>query len=166
MNQQNKADCIPGRYFPCLADYTSVTFKCYTSAKLKMTGFYVFCDLALALEHMGSRVHFIIDYEGDTLYICPHKAGRDGQAPLWGANYHHDDKVVYWLQGDSQMDGEPKSNELISTIESIADIPAEERTGQYEIRGYYSYELEALVFPLSRDKMDIIPNYDSDIEEE
>lgn len=166
MNQQNKADCIPGRYFPCLADHFLVTFQCHTSAKLKMTGFYVFCDLALALEHMGPRVHFIVDDEGNTLYICPHKAGRDSQAPLWGANYQ-DDKVAYWLQGDSPlMDGEPKSNELISTIESIAGIPAEERTGQYKIRGYYSYELEALVFPLERNKIDIMPNYDSDIEEE
>ena len=155
MEQQNKADNIPGRYFPCLADYTSVTFECYTSAEEKMTGFYVFCDLAKALEHMGQHVHFIVDYEGNTLYICPHKAGRDGQAPLWSANYQ-DDKVGYLLQGDSQMDGEPNSNKLISTIESIAGIPAEERTGHYEIHGYYSYELEALVFPLNSNNVELM----------
>lgn len=162
MNQQNKADCIPGRYFPCLADYTNVTFECQFKQKSPLHNYIsVHCGLALALAHMGSQVHFIIDKENKTLYICPHKKERDGQAPLWHAVYQAN-RVDYLCNARDMFNSEPFSMVLTSTIESFSEIPVEKQTKHYKISGYYSYELEALVFPLSSDKVLIEPKCNED----
>ena len=161
MNQQNKADNIPGRYFPCLADYTNVTLECQFRKDTSMrNAISVYCGLAPALKHMGEQVHFIVDNESKTLYICPHKKERDGQYPLWSTRYH-DDKIDYLYDMDI-FGSEPFSTVLISTIESFSEMPVEKQIKHYKINGYYSYELEALVFHLSSDKVLIEPKCNED----
>lgn len=162
MSQQNKADNIPGRYFPCLADYLNVTLECqFKKEALRGNVIQVLCGLAPALAHMGNQVHFIIDKENKTLYICPHKKERDGQAPLWHAAYQSN-KIDYYCDARDIFGNEPFSTVLISTIESFSEMPVEKQTKHYKISGYYSYEYEALVFPLSSDKTQIEPKCNED----
>lgn len=160
MNQQNKADNIPGRYFPCLADYTNVTLECQFKQESPLHNYInVHCGLAPALAHMGNKVHFIIDNENKTLYICPHKKERDGQYPLWRAVYQAN-RIDYYCEAKDMFGHEPFSTVLLSTIESFSEMPVEKQTKHYKINGYYSYELEAIVFPLSSDKVLIEPKCD------
>ena len=159
MSQQNKADCIPGRYFPCLADYANDIVLELEDYEYDLPHICARCELAMGLEAMmGEKVHFIIDTDGATFYICPHKVGRDGQTPLWNAQYV-DSRVYYRLRGCLPDHFKKQFNALCSAIENIAGIPQKKRTGHYEVDGYYSFEREAFVFKLNSSTVRSLPKH-------
>ena len=159
MSQQNKADCIPGRYFPCLTDYADNIVLELEDYEYELPDICAKCELAIGLEDMmGKMVHFIVDEDGATLYICGHKDERDGQSPLWWAAYH-DNRVYYKLRGGSHDHFRKQFNALCSVIENIARIPQKKKTRHYEVDGYYSFEREAFVFKLNSATVRSLPKY-------
>lgn len=153
---QNKQEPLPeqkqlqGSYFPsldsCCKDVTLVVSR---PSVAPFDTIEVQLKVPKALAIMGERVHFFLDFPNESIYIRGHNPDVDTQAPLWEAKYL-DDCVSYAYDGCL---GAESSNYLASFFEFIEEYykPAE-RTDTFEIKGRYSFEDKALIFPLYETK--------------